>query len=167
MKLYGAQGVSPQVLLAYALSHGYQLSPPPALARTPLGKPYFPQYPHLHINWSHSGSLVLCALSDSPVGVDVEWVRPRAATLPRYALTPEKTTPSSIRGEIGPPFYGLWTKKEAWCKYTGQGLRRHWGASPPKTGLFFQTYAGQRLAGLRVRGGIPPDKIVWMEDKPP
>ena len=40
MKLYGAQGVSPQVLLAYALSHGYQLSPPPALARTPLGKPY-------------------------------------------------------------------------------------------------------------------------------
>ena len=45
MKLYGAQGVSPQVLLAYALSHGYQLSPPPALARTPLGKPYFPQYP--------------------------------------------------------------------------------------------------------------------------
>ena len=50
MKLYGAQGVSPQVLLAYALSHGYQLSPPPALARTPLGKPYFPQYPHLHIN---------------------------------------------------------------------------------------------------------------------
>ena len=46
MKLYGAQGVSPQVLLAYALSHGYQLSPPPALARTPLGKPYFPQYPH-------------------------------------------------------------------------------------------------------------------------
>ena len=88
MKLYGAQGVSPQVLLAYALSHRYQLSPPPALARTPLGKPYFPQYPHLHINWSHSGSLVLCALSDSPVGVDVEWVRPRAATLPRYALTP-------------------------------------------------------------------------------
>ena len=38
MKLYGAQGVSPQVLLAYALSHGYQLSPPPALASTPLGK---------------------------------------------------------------------------------------------------------------------------------
>ena len=42
MKLYGAQGVSPQVLLAYALSHGYQLSPPPALARTPLGKALFP-----------------------------------------------------------------------------------------------------------------------------
>ena len=142
MKLYGAQGVSPQVLLAYALSHGYQLSPPPALARTPLGKPYFPQYPHLHINWSHSGSLVLCALSDSPVGVDVEWVRPRAATLPRYALTPEEYDAFQHQGGDWSAFYGLWTKKEAWCKYTGQGLRRHWGASPPKTGLFFQTYAG-------------------------
>ena len=121
MKLYGAQGVSPQVLLAYALSHGYQLSPPPALARTPLGKPYFPQYPHLHINWSHSGSLVLCALSDSPVGVDVEWVRPRAATLPRYALTPEEYDAFQHQGGDWSAFYGLWTKKEAWCKYTGQG----------------------------------------------
>ena len=114
MKLYGAQGVSPQVLLAYALSHGYQLSPPPALARTPLGKPYFPQYPHLHINWSHSGSLVLCALSDSPVGVDVEWVRPRAATLPRYALTPEEYDAFQHQGGDWSAFYGLWTKKEAW-----------------------------------------------------
>ena len=167
MKLYGAQGVSPQVLLAYVLSHGYQLSPPPALARTPLGKPYFPQYPHLHINWSHSGSLVLCALSDSPVGVDVEWVRPRAATLPRYALTPEEYDAFQHQGGDWSAFYGLWTKKEAWCKYTGQGLRRHWGASPPKTGLFFQTYAGSGWRACVCGEESPPDKIVWMEDKPP
>ena len=103
MKLYGAQGVSPQVLLAYALSHGYQLSPPPALARTPLGKPYFPQYPHLHINWSHSGSLVLWRCLTPLWGVDVEWVRPRAATLPPVCSDPRgiRRLPAS-GGEIGP-----------------------------------------------------------------
>ena len=45
MKLYGAQGVSPQVLLAYALSHGYQLSPRRLWPGPRWGKPYFPQYP--------------------------------------------------------------------------------------------------------------------------
>ena len=50
-------------------------------------KPWFPDYPHLHFSVSHSGSLSLCALGETPVGADVELVRPRSGRLPRYALS--------------------------------------------------------------------------------
>lgn len=154
MKLYGAQGVSPQVLLAYALSHGYQLSPPPALARTPLGKPYFPQYPHLHINWSHSGSLVLCALSDSPVGVDVEWVRPGCHA------SPVCSDPRGIRRL--PASGGRLVRFLRSMDQKGSLVQIHRGRASAATGRLpsedrsvFSDLCRQRLAGLRVRGGIP------------
>lgn len=163
MYLYGSRNTTPQTLLGDALARAYGLSVLPPLARTPLGKPYLPDYPHLHFNWSHSGQLTLCVLSDRPVGVDIEVMRPRGASLPRYALTPEEYARYQALGGDWPAFYTLWTRKEAWCKYTGEGLRRRWGEAPPQEGLYFRTYAGETWRAAVCGEEEPPETICWME----
>ncbi|MCI5689742.1 MAG: 4'-phosphopantetheinyl transferase superfamily protein [Clostridiales bacterium] len=162
LKLYGAVNLSAQQLLERILGRDGL----PALARTPLGKPYFPARPALHINWSHSGSLVLCALSGRPVGVDLELLRPRGASLPRYALTPEEYACFQRLGGDWPAFYTLWTRKEAWCKYTGEGLRRQWGQTPPEEGLYFRAYGGETWRACVCGEEPPPESIIWWEEAP-
>lgn len=164
MDLYGSRNTTPQTLLGYMLARTHGLSSLPALARTPLGKPYLPDYPNLYVNWSHSGNLTLCALSDRPVGVDIEVMRPRGASLPRYALTPEEYARYQALGGDWPAFYTLWTRKEAWCKYTGEGLRRRWGEAPPEEGLHFHTYVGEDWRAAVCGEEEPPNDICWMED---
>ncbi len=163
MKLYGAQNLSPETLLTLALERAYGLSSLPPLARTPLGKPYLPSCPHIHLNWSHSGPLILCALSDRPVGVDIAVLRPRGTSLPRYALTPEEYALYLELGGDWPAFYALWTRKEAWCKYTGEGLRPRWGEAPPSQGLCFGTYAGETWRAAVCGEEEAPREICWME----
>ena len=87
LRLYGATGLTPQALLSWALAKSFQIQELPEIGRTEHNKPYFPTLPGLHVNWSHSGPFVLCALGNAPVGVDIEVIRPRTASLPRYALT--------------------------------------------------------------------------------
>ena len=101
------------------------------IARGQYGKPFFPGRPDLHFNLSHSGGLALCALGDEPVGADIEWVRPRRAGLPRYALTPGEYGEFLARGGGWDAFYALWTRREAWVKYTGLGVARSRGREIP------------------------------------
>lgn len=96
----------------------------PGISRLPGGKPFFPDFPQYHFNVSHSGPLSLCALADTPVGVDIERVRPRKPGLPRYALGDREFAWFETRGSRWEDFYTLWTLKEAKVKCTGEGLRR-------------------------------------------
>lgn len=95
----------------------------PKVARLADGKPVFSQRPELHFNVSHSGSLVLCALSDQPVGVDLELIRPRREGLPTYIFKAEELERYRTLGGDWPAFYTLWTEKESILKYTGEGLK--------------------------------------------
>lgn len=162
MKLYGTQGASPSALLSWAVAREYGLTALPPLARTERGKPYFPQHPHLHFSLSHSGPYLLCALSGRPVGVDIEVVRPRGSALPRYALTAAEYARYEAQGGGWPLFYAFWTRKEAWCKFTGQGLRAQWGRDIPK-GLFLKTYAGEGWQASLCALEAPPGEITWVE----
>lgn len=114
----------PYVLLAALLAEAEGLALLPGIARFPGGKPWFPDFPQYHFNVSHSGTLGLCALSDRPVGVDIERVRPRKEGLPAYALDERELGWFRTRGENWADFYTLWTMKEARIKCTGEGLRR-------------------------------------------
>lgn len=163
LTLYGALNCPARPLLAWALAQEYGLTSLPPLARTPLGKPYFPDRPDLEFSLSHSGRLTLCALSARPVGVDIEQIRPRGASLPRYALTAAEYARFQAAGGDWPAFYTLWTRKEAWCKYTGQGLRRQWGQAPPEEGGFVRTYAGPDWRASVWGEEEPPENIHWKE----
>jgi len=162
MTLYGIQDAPPAVLLSYALRLELGLEQMPELARSEGGKPFFPHRPDVQFNWSHSGRYVLCALSRRPVGVDIEVVKPRRETLPAYALTETELAAYKARGGGWPIFYDLWTRKEAWCKYTGEGLRALWGQTPPDTGLHYGAYAGDGWRASVCGEEPAPGEILWV-----
>ncbi|MGN0968993.1 MAG: 4'-phosphopantetheinyl transferase family protein [Oscillospiraceae bacterium] len=110
-------------LLARAVRQTWGLDALPEIARLPGGKPVFPNYPDLHFNLSHSGTLALCALSDRPVGADLEVIRPRSAKLPAYVYKGAEYDRFLALGGDWNAFYTLWTEKESILKYTGEGLK--------------------------------------------
>lgn len=114
----------PYALLSALWTEEKGVIPLPGIGRLPGGKPFFPAFPQVHFNVSHSRGLSLCALSDSPVGADIEVVRPRKPGLPRYALSDREYAWFEVRGSRWEDFYTLWTLKEALVKCTGEGLRR-------------------------------------------
>lgn len=117
--------VDAYVLLASLLREARGMDSLPHMERREGGKPFFPGHPNLHFNLSHSRDLGMAALADAPVGCDVEVVRPRSESLPRYALDDEQFRWFQSRGERWEDFCALWTLKEARVKCTGQGLRLH------------------------------------------
>ena len=163
MTLYGIQDAPPQALLSYALRRELGLASLPEIARTERGKPFFPDLPEVCFSWSYSGSYVLCALSRRPVGADIETVRPRRKTLPGYALTDAELAEFRALGGRWPAFYALWTRKEAWCKYTGKGLAALWGQTPPKEGLYYGAYAGEGWQAAVCGEEAAPAGILWID----
>lgn len=132
----------------------------PPVSRAEHGKPFFPTLPGLHFNLSHTAGWSLCALSDTPVGVDVEAVRPRRKGLWRYCLTDGEYADFMGRGGGWEEFYRLWTLKEAWCKYTGRGLGhpRQWPTPPPCP---YRSYAGDGFAAA-VCGEEDPGELIFL-----
>lgn len=88
-----------------------------------LGKPQILNL-HKKFNLSHSGDYVICAAGDGEVGADIQkWVPYKERMVERYFAGEEWTllqeTEESERTEL---FYRLWSRKEAYGKYTGQGI---------------------------------------------
>ncbi len=88
------------------------------------GKPYIPGHEEINYNVSHSGDYSICAFSDSPVGVDIERITDyNDLLLKKLASRGEAEAFSSIpQDKKNFEFFSLWTKKESYLKYTGQGI---------------------------------------------
>lgn len=97
--------------------------------RTERGKPYAAGL-DAHFNISHSGDLVVCAVSDRPVGIDVEKIRPVRSKLTGKVCTPEELRyiqeapgwGEMLTGEAMCRFFRIWTGKEAYFKWMGTGI---------------------------------------------
>ena len=97
--------------------------------RTADGKPYAVGL-NVHFNISHSGSLVLCAVSERSVGIDVEQLRPVNARLTKKVCTPAELAyiqevpgwGDKLTGEAMIRFFRIWTSKEAYFKWAGTGI---------------------------------------------
>lgn len=88
---------------------------------TPYKQPYFQD--SLKFNISHSGNLVVCALTlDDDLGIDVEQVLP--IEIDDFSSQFSHEEKSMIRRASNPTreFYQWWTKKEAVVKADGRGL---------------------------------------------
>ncbi len=73
-------------------------------------------------NISHAGDMVVCALSDRPVGVDTEKID-LVKKRERYLLFSDRETRYVNAGEnYEERFYLLWTRKEAYVKARGGKL---------------------------------------------
>ncbi len=89
------------------------------------GKPYISGPCPMHFNLSHSGNFVLCAISDLPVGCDIESdSRKRRNIAERFFAEDEVRYLSVITDlkERDREFYRLWTLKESFQKLTGLGF---------------------------------------------
>ncbi|MBQ6797637.1 MAG: 4'-phosphopantetheinyl transferase superfamily protein [Oscillospiraceae bacterium] len=78
------------------------------------GKPEIPALQDFYFSISHSGSTAVLAVSDVPVGVDVQKPDPIPDKLLRRYFTPRETA-SAKSGR-------LWTLKESYGKLTGEGV---------------------------------------------
>lgn len=90
-------------------------------AKSPSGKPYFPQCP-VHFNVSHTRGLVCCGLSMAPLGVDAEAPRPYKEGLARRVCTQEELNWLALQQDRQAAFLSLWTLKESVLKLSGRGL---------------------------------------------
>ena len=101
---------------------GYEDALP--IDRNPHGKPFLKNCPGLHFNLSHSGSRVLCALSDGEVGCDIQQMGEMNLQLARRFFSPEEVAALTARKEESRReyFYRLWALKESFVKAVGLGL---------------------------------------------
>ena len=95
---------------------------PPLWAFGEHGKPYITNYEGVHFNISHCNEAVAVAVSDRKVGIDVEGRRKFSDTLLQRAFSDEEQ--KAVRNSSDPQkeFACIWTRKEAWFKYTGTGI---------------------------------------------
>ena len=60
-------------LLEYAVSRLYRIGTDElSRSKGEHGKPFFQRHPEIHFNISHSGDLVVCAVSDFEIGIDIQ-----------------------------------------------------------------------------------------------
>ena len=86
------------------------------------GKPYI-ENANIEFSISHSGNIAMCAISDEPVGIDIEYIRDVDISLAKKHFAPdeqlyvfEKKENAKLR------FFEIWTRKEAYVKLLGKGI---------------------------------------------
>lgn len=111
------------LLLMEGLEKEYGLSGPPAFAFGPNGKPFLADHPDIHFNLSHCPRAALCILSGEEVGCDIEAV-PDTLDWDVCRHCFNEAEQDSIRNSANPllAFTEHWTRKEAYLKWTGEGL---------------------------------------------
>ena len=110
------------LLLCEGLRREYGITERPLFEYGEHGKPSIVGHPELHFNLSHCREAVVCAVSDRPVGVDVECFREYKESLVRYTMNDEEVERIVHAERPEEEFIRLWTMKEAKVKLTGQGI---------------------------------------------
>ena len=86
------------------------------------GKPYILEYPKLFYNLSHSGEYVALVMSQFPVGIDIEKLRCGQEKLVKRFFSEEETN-RLMEDYDDDSFTKVWTRKEAFIKACGIGMR--------------------------------------------
>ncbi len=110
-------------LLAYGLYQEYGITGEITLAAAPLGKPYLPEYPYIHFNYSHCRRGILCGIHHEEIGVDIERIIPYKENLAARISHPNELRMLLETLEKDRCLTALWTAKESYLKYMGTGLR--------------------------------------------
>ena len=96
--------------------------------RTIYGQPYIRNCKDIYFSISHSGKLVICAISDHPIGVDLELIchqKYENSEIAKYYFSDyenERIACEYNLAEKEIEFYKIWTLKESYLKVLGMGL---------------------------------------------
>lgn len=111
------------LLLMEGLQKEYGITEKPVFDYSEKGKPSIIGHPDIYFNFSHSGNIALCALSNQPVGADVETLRKITPSLIRFTMNDIEQTQINTSSNPTMQFLFYWTRKEALLKLTGDGIR--------------------------------------------
>lgn len=107
-------------LYAYARRTGERLSKP-VFTLGQYGKPIYRNRHSLQFNLSHCDQAIGCALSENPVGIDVQDITGRdLSILPAFSKAEQMTIENARDSER--QLIKLWTYKESYLKFVGTGL---------------------------------------------
>lgn len=88
------------------------------------GKPTLVGHPDIHFNMSHCHGVVACAVSDQPVGIDVERIDRYDPDLLQRTMNAIERKLIAASADAATMFIRLWTMKESVLKLTGEGISR-------------------------------------------
>ena len=109
-------------LLKQGLREEYGITDNPIFEYNEHGKPSIVGHPEIFFNLSHCKEAVVCAISDKPIGVDVECIREAKESLINYTMNEEEKQMISDSDNPSSTFIRLWTMKEATSKLVGTGI---------------------------------------------
>lgn len=98
------------------------LSHPFIFVKNEHGKPFLKDYPSIHFNISHCKNGIAVAVSDQPVGIDIESYRKVSDSLIRYTMNEEERRIINESDDPVRTFTEYWTQKEAVFKLRGTGI---------------------------------------------
>lgn len=104
------------------------------------GKPFIVDKIPIQFNISHSGNYIACAITDGPVGVDIELVKTANMQIAKRFFTTDETA-YIMDGHKNIRFYEVWTKKESRIKWEGMGLHK-----PLPSFSVFKSNSKERIA---------------------
>lgn len=137
-----------ELLLIDAVNReGLPLPPPFDILTDEKGKPFFAGR-EFEFSLSHSGHFAACALSDHPVGLDIQTLTACEERLVRRFFTQREQESVLSSSDRDAAFTRLWCRKESFLKAIGTGLRLpldSFDASDISSVLLF----GERVYALR------------------
>jgi 4'-phosphopantetheinyl transferase len=110
-----------------------------------FGKPFAANYPDIHFSVSHTKGAAVFVKARSPIGIDVEKVKPFADMdkIAKRHFAPDEY--EYCRGNSA-RFFEIWTKKEAFLKMTGRGLSK--GLSDFSVLSAFSAFSNKRIQSV-------------------
>lgn len=114
--------VAAYILLVKGLKNEYGFSEFPEITYSENGKPFLKDYPNVYFNISHCDKAVACIISTRPIGIDVETIKPFDKELATFVCNKQELTEILNNPDPALLFTILWTRKESFCKMTGEGL---------------------------------------------
>lgn len=111
------------LLLCEGLRKEYGITEKPVFEYGEHGKPFILGHPEIHFNMSHCREAAICAISETPVGIDVECIREYRESLLHYTMNDDEIAQIQHSSNPALTFIRYWTMKEAVLKLSGEGLR--------------------------------------------
>lgn len=114
-----------ELLVRYGLQKHYEIIEDISILKHPQGKLFIDGFPNIDFNISHTSNMIMCGINDhGKIGVDVEHKRLVNSNVAKKVYHENEITyiydNQSINDDL---FFEIWTKKEAYTKYLGTGLR--------------------------------------------
>lgn len=109
-------------LARYMLWKEWEIKPDARIACEKFGKPYLPDHPNAHFNISHSGQFVVCAVCNTPIGIDVQEIIPYRPDIAKKVCNNTELVQIEAAENRSVEFTKIWTRKEAAVKKSGLGI---------------------------------------------